>query len=65
MRRSRNEVGRWRMARQTNRRKIRWLEAQSRRYTHIRLIRHQLAKQQRRSLLFKLSESSCQAKHYF
>ncbi len=65
MRRSRNEVGRWRMARQSNRRKVRWLEAQSRRYTHIRLIRHQLAKQQRRSLLFKLSENSATVLHYF
>lgn len=65
MRRSRNEVGRWRMARQSNRRKVRWLEAQSRRYTHIRLIRHQLAKQQRRSLLFKLSENSATVVHYF
>ncbi|MGA4816623.1 YciY family protein [Pseudomonas aeruginosa] len=31
MKRSRTEVGRWRMLRQVNRRKARWLEAQSRR----------------------------------
>ncbi|WP_157785864.1 YciY family protein, partial [Yersinia pestis] len=30
MRRSRNEVGRWRMLRQNQRRKTRWLEGQSR-----------------------------------
>ena len=65
MKRSRNEVGRWRMARQSNRRKVRWLEAQSRRYTHIRLIRHQLAKQQRRSLLFILPELGPSVIHYF
>ncbi|MDU1086235.1 MAG: YciY family protein, partial [Leclercia adecarboxylata] len=29
MKRSRTEVGRWRMLRQTGRRKARWLEAQS------------------------------------
>ncbi|TBV83486.1 YciY family protein [Enterobacter hormaechei] len=31
MKRSRTEVGRWRMLRQVSRRKARWLEAQSRR----------------------------------
>lgn len=36
MKRSRTEVGRWRMLRQVNRRKARWLEAQSRRNMRIR-----------------------------
>ena len=52
MRRSRNEVARWRMLRQATRRRARWLEAQSRRYKRIHAIRHQLAQQQRRSILF-------------
>ncbi len=39
MKRSRNEVARWRMLRQTQRRKSRWLEGQSRRYRHIYRIR--------------------------
>ncbi|MBS0970125.1 MULTISPECIES: YciY family protein [Yersiniaceae] len=46
MKRTRNEVGRWRMLRQQQRRRSRWLEAQSRRYRHIYRIRavnhHQL-----------------------
>ncbi|MDU2478422.1 MAG: YciY family protein [Klebsiella sp.] len=41
MKRSRTEVGRWRMLRQVNRRKARWLEAQSRRNMRI-LQRHAL-----------------------
>ncbi|MBS6034069.1 MULTISPECIES: YciY family protein [Pantoea] len=52
MRRSRNEVARWRMLRQVHRRRSRWLEGQSRRYKRIHSIRHQLAQQQRRSILF-------------
>lgn len=52
MRKSRNEVARWRMLRQADRRRARWLEGQSRRYSRIHAIRHQLAQQQRRSILF-------------
>jgi len=52
MRKSRNEVARWRMLRQVQRRRSRWLEGQSRRYKRIHGIRHQLAQQQRRSILF-------------
>ncbi|WP_312240553.1 YciY family protein [Pantoea sp.] len=52
MRRSRNEVARWRMLRQVKFRRARWLESQSRRYKRIHAIRHQLAQQQRRSILF-------------
>ncbi|MEB5971389.1 YciY family protein [Pantoea dispersa] len=52
MRRSRNEVARWRMLRQAHRRRARWLEGQSRRYKRIHAIRHQVAQQQRRSILF-------------
>jgi hypothetical protein len=39
MKRSRTEVGRWRMLRQVSRRKARWLEAQSRRNMRIHAIR--------------------------
>lgn len=52
MRKSRNEVARWRMLRQVHRRRARWLEGQSRRYNRIHAIRQQLAQQQRRSILF-------------
>lgn len=52
MKRSRNEVARWRMLRQVHRRRSRWLEGQSRRYKRIHCIRRQLAQQQRRSILF-------------
>ncbi len=52
MRRSRNEVARWRMSRQIQRRRARWLEGQSRRYGRMHAIRHQLSQQQRRSILF-------------
>ncbi|MGB9097929.1 YciY family protein [Erwinia sp.] len=52
MRRSRNEVARWRMSRQVQRRRARWLEGQSRRYGRMHLIRHQVSQQQRRSILF-------------
>ena len=52
MRRSRNEVGRWRMMRQVKRRRTRWLEGQSRRYGRMHAIRHQTEQLQRRSILF-------------
>jgi hypothetical protein len=52
MRRSKNEVARWRMLRQVHRRRSRWLEGQSRRYKRIHTIRHQVARQHRRSILF-------------
>nr|WP_168371151.1 YciY family protein [Erwinia sp. Ejp617] len=52
MRRSRNDVARWRMIRQVQRRRARWLEGQSRRYGHMYSFRHQLSQQQRRSILF-------------
>ena len=56
MKRSRTEVGRWRMLRQVNRRKARWLEAQSRRNMRILSIRKELVKRQRGSLLFVFTE---------
>ena len=56
MKRSRTEVGRWRMLRQVNRRKARWLEAQSRRNMRILSIRKELVKRQRGSLLFVFIE---------
>jgi hypothetical protein len=52
MKRSKNEVARWRMLRQAQRKRTRWLEGQSRRYRRIHGIRYQLAAQQRRSVLF-------------
>ncbi|MDI9221948.1 MULTISPECIES: YciY family protein [Pantoea] len=52
MKRSRNEVARWRMLRQVHRRRARWLEGQSRRYKRIHTIRHQVAQEHRRSILF-------------
>jgi len=52
MKRSRNEVARWRMLRQAQRKRARWLEGQSQRYRRIHGIRYQLAQQQRRSVLF-------------
>lgn len=51
MKRSRTEVGRWRMLRQASRRKSRWLEAQSRRNIRIHAIRKCLVKRQRNALL--------------
>ncbi|HEY2455162.1 MAG TPA: YciY family protein [Scandinavium sp.] len=56
MKRSRNEVGRWRMLRQASRRKARWLEAQSRRNMRIHSIRKCLGARQRNSLLFAIYE---------
>ncbi|WP_369788395.1 YciY family protein [Rouxiella sp. WC2420] len=52
MKRSRNEVARWRMLRQTQRRKSRWLEGQSRRYRHIYRIRAIHSLQQQRLSLY-------------
>ncbi|MBK0000113.1 YciY family protein [Erwinia sp. S43] len=52
MKRSRNEVARWRMMRQVQRRRARWLEGQSRRYGRMHSFRHQVSQQQRRSILF-------------
>lgn len=52
MKRSRNEVARWRMMRQVQRRRARWLEGQSRRYARMHTFRHQTNQQQRRSILF-------------
>ena len=56
MKRSRTEVGRWRMLRQVSRRKARWLEGQSRRNMRILSIRKELVKRQRGSLLFVFTE---------
>ncbi|MGM3173183.1 YciY family protein [Dickeya lacustris] len=55
MKRSRNEVSRWRMQRQTQRRRARWLEAQSRGYRHIHHARYLHQKQQRRALLYAVA----------
>ncbi|EHQ1971769.1 YciY family protein, partial [Escherichia coli] len=52
MKRSRTEVGRWRMQRQASRRKSRWLEGQSRRNMRIHSIRKCILNKQRNSLLF-------------
>ena len=52
MKRSRTEVGRWRMLRQVNRRK-----AQSRRNMRILAIRKGLVKRQRHALLFIFPDS--------
>ncbi|OWU98436.1 hypothetical protein B5K12_02690 [Klebsiella pneumoniae subsp. pneumoniae] len=57
MKRSRTEVGRWRMLRQVNRRKARWLEAQLRRNMRILAIRKGLVKRQRHALLFIFPDS--------
>ena len=54
MKRSRTEVGRWRMSRQMSRRKSRWLEAQSRRNMRIHSIRKTLVGRQRIGLLFAI-----------
>ncbi|ELY2524373.1 YciY family protein [Cronobacter sakazakii] len=56
MRRSRTEVGRWRMQRQSQRHKARWLEAQSRRNMRIHAIRKCLVNRQRNSLLFAIHD---------
>ncbi len=54
MKRSRTEVGRWRMQRQASRRKSRWLEGQSRRNMRIHSIRKCILNKQRNSLLFAI-----------
>ncbi|ATF92377.1 Uncharacterised protein [Cedecea neteri] len=56
MRRSRTEVGRWRMQRQTQKRRARWLESQSRRNMRIHAIRKCLVNQQRNALLFAIHD---------
>jgi len=56
MKHSRTEVARWRIARQSQRRRHRWLEGQSRRYRHILSIRRRLADRHRRSMLFVTSQ---------
>ncbi|EAR3220342.1 YciY family protein [Salmonella enterica] len=54
MKRSRTEVGRWRMLRQAGRRKARWLEGQSRRNMRIHTIQKCIFNRQRNSLLFAI-----------
>jgi hypothetical protein len=56
MKRSRTEVGRWRMLRQTGRRKARWLEAQSRRNMRIHAIRKCSMNRHRNALLFAVQD---------
>lgn len=52
MRHSRNEVARWRMMRQSLRRRSRWLEGQSRRNLRIYQMRKLDTSKRHRSLLF-------------
>lgn len=56
MRRSRTEVGRWRMLRQQQRRRTRWLENQTRRNMRIYAIRKHSVNHQRNSLLFAIHD---------
>ncbi|MDY1038334.1 YciY family protein [Enterobacteriaceae bacterium RIT714] len=56
MKRSRTEVGRWRMLRQMSRRKARWLEAQSRRNMRIHAIRKCGQSHHRTALVFAVRE---------
>lgn len=63
MKRSRTEVGRWRMLRQASRRKARWLEGQSRRNMRIHTIRKCIFNRQRNSLLFAIHGVSSQKGH--
>ncbi|HAT1570578.1 TPA: YciY family protein [Kluyvera cryocrescens] len=56
MKRSRPEVGRWRMLRQASRRKSRWLESQSRRNMRIHAIRKCIVGRQRNCLLYAIYE---------
>ncbi|MGL9774847.1 MAG: YciY family protein [Sodalis sp. (in: enterobacteria)] len=51
MKRSRNEVSRWRM----QRRRTQWVEAQSHTYRRLARLSHLQLKQQQRSLLFSLA----------
>ncbi|MEH2921245.1 YciY family protein [Samsonia erythrinae] len=55
MKRSRNEVSRWRMLRQVQRRRSRWLEAQSRTYCRIHCARYLRQQHQRRALLYAVA----------
>ncbi|MDR0218698.1 MAG: YciY family protein [Enterobacteriaceae bacterium] len=52
MRKSRNEVGRWRLLRQKVRLRRRWFESQSRRNLRIYAMRKMDAYKHRRSILF-------------
>ncbi|WP_099704879.1 MULTISPECIES: YciY family protein [unclassified Erwinia] len=52
MKRSRNEVARWRMRRQAQWRKTRRHEAQARCYRSMQRFHYQVAQRQRRSILF-------------
>ncbi|AHG18272.1 chpB toxin of the ChpB-ChpS toxin-antitoxin system [Chania multitudinisentens RB-25] len=52
MKRSRNEVGRWRMLRQNLRRRHRWLERQACSNRQIIRVRRRLDDRHRRALLF-------------
>ncbi|AYA40128.1 YciY family protein [Xenorhabdus nematophila] len=52
MKRSRNEVGRWRIIRQSIRRRRRWLEDQSRRNFRIYRLHRADNYKRRRSILF-------------
>lgn len=56
MKRSKTEVGRWRMLRQVSRRKARWLEAQSRRNMRIHAIRKCGMTRHRNALLFAVQD---------
>ena len=56
MKRSRTEVGRWRMLRQVSRRKARWLEAQSRRNMRIHAIRKCGLSRHRNALVFAVRD---------
>lgn len=56
MKRSRTEVGRWRMLRQVQRRRARWLENHSRRSMQIHSIRKCQINRRRNALLFALSQ---------
>ena len=56
MKRSRTEVGRWRMLRQMSRRKARWLEAQSRRNMRIHAIRKCGLSHHRNALVFAVRD---------
>ncbi|MEX0445285.1 YciY family protein [Xenorhabdus sp. SGI246] len=52
MKKSRNEVGRWRLLRQNIRRRRRWLEGQSRRNSRIYTLRKMDNYKHRRLILF-------------
>ena len=63
MRHSRTEVGRWRMLRQQQRRRTRWLESQSRRNLRIYAIRKSSIHHQRNSLLFAIHDRKAPLRH--